>query len=83
MIIRCCADNRKSCGGCGNSVDAAGWQIVWDEVMARIAGRFTRVEPRRTARQFLTGLLLGIERKNCWQLAEHAGSQGTQRMPLR
>jgi hypothetical protein len=44
MIIRCCADDQKSYGGCGHSVDAAGWQIVWDELMARIAGRFTRVE---------------------------------------
>jgi SRSO17 transposase len=44
-----------------------------DEVMARIAGRFSRVEPRATARAFVTGLLSGIERKTCWSLAEHAG----------
>jgi hypothetical protein len=40
----------------GHSVDPADWQAVWDEVMARIAGRFTRVEPRRTVREFLAGL---------------------------
>ncbi|MFD4070064.1 transposase [Streptomyces albidoflavus] len=41
--------------------------------MARIAGRFGRVEPRAAARSYLLGLLTGVERKNCWQLAERAG----------
>ncbi|MEV6182906.1 IS701 family transposase [Streptomyces sp. NPDC052015] len=41
--------------------------------MARIAGRFRRVEPRAAARSYLLGLLSGVERKNCWQLAEQAG----------
>ncbi|MFB6551254.1 IS701 family transposase [Streptomyces sp. NPDC056405] len=40
--------------------------------MARIAGRFGRVEPRATARAYLLGLLSSVERKNCWQLAEQA-----------
>ncbi|WP_374330592.1 IS701 family transposase [Streptomyces sp. PSKA30] len=46
---------------------------MFDHVMARIAGRFGRVEPRATARAYLLGLLSGVERKNCWQLAEQAG----------
>lgn len=41
--------------------------------MGRIASRFARVEPRRHAREFVTGLLAGLPRKNCWTLAEHAG----------
>ncbi|MGW1339393.1 IS701 family transposase [Streptomyces rubiginosohelvolus] len=41
--------------------------------MARIAGRFGRVEPRAAARSYLFGLLTGVERQNCWQLAERAG----------
>ncbi|MFJ1548080.1 IS701 family transposase [Streptomyces sp. NPDC088246] len=41
--------------------------------MARIAGRFGRVEPRASARSYLLGLLSNVERKNCWQLAEQAG----------
>jgi SRSO17 transposase len=57
----------------GHSVDPAGWQVLFNEVMARIAGCFVRVEPRRTARAFLLGLLSAIERKNCWWLAEQAG----------
>ncbi|WP_398657145.1 IS701 family transposase [Streptomyces shenzhenensis] len=41
--------------------------------MGRIAGRFTRVEPRRWTRKFVLGLLSDLPRKNCWTLAEHAG----------
>ncbi|MER7684024.1 hypothetical protein [Streptomyces sp. NPDC097610] len=41
-----------------------------DQAMARVAGRFGRVEPRAMARAFILGLLPGVERKNCWQLAE-------------
>ncbi|MGW7672851.1 IS701 family transposase [Streptomyces sp. NPDC054775] len=46
---------------------------MFDQVMARIAGRFRRVEPRAAARAYLLGLLSSVERKNCWQLAERAG----------
>jgi SRSO17 transposase len=46
---------------------------MFDQVMARIAGRFGRVEPRASARAYLLGLLSKAERKNCWQLAEQAG----------
>ena len=41
--------------------------------MGRIAGRFTRVEPRRRARAFVLGLLADLPRKNCWTIAEYAG----------
>ena len=42
--------------------------------MARIAGRFARVEPRRRARAFVLGLLSGLRRTNCWTIAEQAGT---------
>ena len=64
----------------GHSVKQAGWWSLFDQVSDRIAGRFTRVEPRRTARLFLLGLLSGVERKNCWNLAEHAGLSDPQPM---
>jgi SRSO17 transposase len=64
----------------GHSVEQAGWWSLFDQVTGRIAGRFARVEPRRTARSFLLGLLSGIERKNCWNLAEHAGLADPQPM---
>ncbi|MFE7532588.1 IS701 family transposase, partial [Kitasatospora sp. NPDC057542] len=41
--------------------------------MGRIAGRFSRVEPRRRVRQLVLGLLSDLPRKNCWTIAEHTG----------
>ncbi|MFE7113585.1 IS701 family transposase [Streptomyces sp. NPDC057575] len=41
--------------------------------MDRIAGRFTRVEPRRRIRRLVLGLLSDLPRKNCWTIAEWAG----------
>ncbi|MFJ2101475.1 transposase [Streptomyces anulatus] len=57
----------------GHDVDPALWRKMFDQVMARIACRFGRVEPRASARVYLLGLLSQAERKNCWQLAEQAG----------
>jgi SRSO17 transposase len=57
----------------GHRIDPVGWRAVLDEVVGRIGGRFARVEPRRTARDFVTGLLSEIESKTCWGLAEQAG----------
>jgi SRSO17 transposase len=57
----------------GESVDPARWQGMFDELLGRIAGRFSRVEPRRRVRAFVAGLLAELPRKNCWTLAEHAG----------
>ena len=48
--------------------------------MFLVAGRFARVEPRRTAREFVAGLLSPAERKNCWWLAEQAGHRDPQAM---
>ena len=64
----------------GDSVAAGRWRAEFDALMGRIAGRFGRVEPRRTARAYVTGLLSGVERKNCWWLAEQAGLAGPQAM---
>jgi SRSO17 transposase len=48
--------------------------------MARIAGRFARVKPRRTARALVTGLLAGLPRMNCWTISEHAGDATPDKM---
>lgn len=57
----------------GHSVNAANWRRVSALVLDRFAGRFARVEPRRAAAEFVTGLLADLEIKTSWQLAEHAG----------
>ncbi|GII56582.1 hypothetical protein Pth03_49710 [Planotetraspora thailandica] len=49
----------------GHSVEADGWVVTLNELISRIAGRFHRVEPRRTAGVYERGLLAGIESKNC------------------
>jgi SRSO17 transposase len=54
--------------------------VLFDELMFAVAGRFARVEPRRTAREFVLGLLSPAERKNCWWLAEQAGHGDPQAM---
>jgi len=56
------------------------WVSGLDALFARVAGRFGRVEPRRQARAYVTGLLAPVERKNGWQLAEAAGDSAPDRM---
>jgi len=54
-----------------------------DRVHERIAGRFARAEPRARAREYVSGLVTGLERKNGWTLAEWAGEvspDGMQRL---
>ena len=54
-----------------------------DAVHERIAGRFARSEPRARVREYLAGLVAGLERKNGWTLAERAGEvcpDGMQRL---
>ena len=53
-------------------VDVVRWAQELTQLHARIAPRFARPEPRRRALAYLQGLLSPIERKNGWQLAEHA-----------
>lgn len=55
------------------SVDARRWRRVLEQVLGSFAGRFGRVEPRRSAAGFVGGLLSQVEVKTCWQIAEHAG----------
>jgi SRSO17 transposase len=54
-----------------------------DELHERIAGRFGRAEPRGRVREYVSGLVTGLERKNGWTLAEWAGEvspDGMQRL---
>ena len=53
--------------------DVALWKSSLDDMFAQVAGLFSRVELRRRARSYLVGLLVPVERKNGWQLAEAAG----------
>jgi SRSO17 transposase len=62
-------------------VDVAAAEL--DRLHERIAGRFWRSEPRARVRQYVSGLVAGLERKNGWTLAERAGEvspDGMQRL---
>jgi SRSO17 transposase len=40
----------------------------------RIAPRFARYEPLRHAGELILGMVAGLDRKNCWTIAEHRGA---------
>ena len=58
----------------------AGWMAWLETVAARIDRRFCRSQSRRQMRAYLGGLIGSVERKNSWQLAEHAGDATPDRM---
>lgn len=53
--------------------EVAGWAQELAAVGMRLQPHFVRTEPRTRALAYLQGLLSTVERKNGWQLAEHAG----------
>jgi SRSO17 transposase len=59
----------------GTTDEAVDWAQGLEALVEQIAPRFRRIEARRRARAYLEGLLCPVERKNGWQLAEHAGDR--------
>jgi hypothetical protein len=59
---------------------AAACEKLDELMMGGLAGCFTRVEPRRQARKYVTELLSDLPRKNCWVLAEQAGDASPDQM---
>jgi len=56
-----------------HSVDPDRWTAAFGEVVDRIAPVFARYEPLRHAAGLMLGMLSGLDRKNCWTIAEHRG----------
>src|SRR5206468_4644194 len=65
------------------SINPARWQALFDEMTGRIAGRFSRVEPRRRAEKLMLGLVSELPRKNCWTIAEHRSEEHTSELQSR
>lgn len=64
-------------------VDVESWQAELDGLLNKVGARFGRSEPRERAARYVGGLVAGLERKNGWTLAEHAGEvspDGMQRL---
>jgi SRSO17 transposase len=55
------------------SVDPERWWTEFSAVIDRIAPRFCRYEPLRHAAELMAGMVSGLDRKNCWTIAEHRG----------
>ena len=69
-----CEDTEYAAAAAVNSVDPDRWWIGFSAVMDRIAPRFTRYEPLRHAGELMAGMVSGLDRKNCWTIAEHRGN---------
>jgi SRSO17 transposase len=52
------------------------WLGELDRFCARIGRRFGRAEPRSRASRYMRGLAAGLDRRNGWTIAEHAGEVG-------
>jgi SRSO17 transposase len=57
-----------------HSVDPDRWHTEFSAVLDRIARRFRRYEPLRHAGELMAGMVSGLDRKNCWTIAEHRGA---------
>jgi SRSO17 transposase len=66
-------NNENAAVAAAHSVDADRWWTAFGAVMDRIAPQFTRHEPLRHAAGLMLGMLSGLDRKNCWTIAEHRG----------
>jgi SRSO17 transposase len=56
-----------------HSVDPDRWWTAYGAVLDRIESRFARYEPLRHAGGLMLGMLSGLDRKNCWTIAEQRG----------
>ena len=57
-----------------HSVDPDRWWTEYSAMIDRIAPRFARYEPLRHAGELILGMVSGLDRKNCWTIAEHRGA---------
>ena len=56
-----------------HSIEPDRWWDSFGALLDRIAPRFSRYEPLRHAGALMVGLLSGLDRKNCWSIAEQRG----------
>ena len=56
-----------------HSVDPDRWQSEFSAVLDRIESRFARYEPLRHAGELMAKMVSGLDRKNCWTIAENRG----------
>jgi SRSO17 transposase len=67
-------NNSDAAVAAAHRIDPDRWWIGFGEVVDRIAPRFARYEPLRHASRLMLGMLSGLDRKNCWTIAEARGA---------
>jgi SRSO17 transposase len=66
-------NNQSAAVAAAHSVDPDRWREAFSAVLNVIEARFVRYEPLRHAAGLMLGMLSGLDRKNCWTIAEHRG----------
>jgi SRSO17 transposase len=56
------------------------WAAAFGDVMGQIAGCFPRRDSRLLAREAVQAMLMELERRSCWSLAEALGHGGPHRL---
>jgi SRSO17 transposase len=68
-------NNEIAAVAAAHRVDPDRWWTQFGALIDRIAPRFTRYEPLRHAAGLMLGMVSGLDRKNCWTIAEHRGDR--------
>jgi SRSO17 transposase len=68
-------NNEIAAVAAAHRVDPDRWWTAFGALIDRIAPRFGRYEPLRHAAGLMLGMVSGLDRKNCWTLAEHHGDR--------
>ena len=73
-IFGVCEDSRMAAVAAAHSVDPDRWWTGFGGD-GPDRPRFTRHEPWRHAAALMLGMVSGLDRKNCWSIAEHRGAK--------
>ena len=66
-------NNEIAAVAAAHRVDPDRWWTQFGALIDRIGPRFSRYEPLRHAAGLMLGMVSGLDRKNCWTIAEHRG----------
>ena len=68
-------NNEIAAVAAAHRVDPDRWWTQFGALIDRIGPRFSRHEPLRHAAGLMLGMVSGLDRKNCWTIAEHRGDR--------
>ena len=68
-------NNEIAAVAAAHRVDPDRWWTQFGALIDRIGPRFSRYEPLRHAAGLMLGMMSGLDRKNCWTIAEHRGDR--------